>query len=268
MKRFLTVIIAFALGLAACFGARIKFNLPEGNKKPGEITVLFIGNSFTYYHDSEEMLKNIFESQGISIRIGEYLKGGQTFGQHLQIPESRQAVKGATYDFAFLQDQSVNPARLIRDKDEQVLNDFLELRRNIIMKSPDCKVILERTWSYSGKEAGGFGTKEELEKNLVKGVKMMARKGHSWISPIGEAFMLVEKEHPEIKLLGKDDKHQSPEGSYLKACVNYLVITGKKFEGEPWNGDISPEVASILRNAAERTVLGHEGRYRIRRERR
>ena len=128
------------------------------------------------------------------------------------------------------------------------------------------RVILEHTWSYSGKEAGGMGTQAELDKYLRKGTKTMARKGHTWYSPIGEAFNRVYKERPDIHLLDKDDKHQSQEGAYLKACVNYLVITGKRFSGPVACGGLSPATAAYLRTVAEKTVLGKGLRYGIKRD--
>lgn len=264
MKRILALFLTAVLSLTAAFAQR--FATPLAPKAPGEIWVLCLGNSFTYYHDSDVMLQDIAASQGVRMQIGKFLKGGQTFGQHLKLTESQKAINVGNYDFALLQDQSVNPAKLMLEDKKEVLDDFLELKGRIVRKSPDCRVILEHTWSYPGKQAGGIGTQELLDKNLRKGARKMAKKGHCWYSPIGEAFNIVYKDRPDIRLLGPDDKHQSPEGSYLKSCVNYLVITGKRFSGPVADGGISPETATYLRSVAEKTVLGKEGRYRIKRD--
>ncbi len=264
MKRLLIVLsLAF---LAATSSFAQKFNLPQGPKAPDEIWVLCIGNSFTFHHNADDLLREIAAKEGLKMQIGEYLKGGQTFGQHLKLEGTQKALKGGPYDYCFLQDQSVNPARLARDGKTEVLDDLINLKSRIIRKSPDCKVILEHTWSYSGKEAGGMGTQEELDKYLRKGTKTMARKGHTWYSPIGEAFNRVYKERPDIHLLDKDDKHQSQEGAYLKACVNYLVITGRRFSGPVACGGLSPATAAYLRTVAEKTVLGKGLRYGIKRD--
>ena len=264
MKRTLTVLLFILLSV---FSLRAdKFRLPAEKKNPDAVRVLLIGNSFTYYHDADDMLVEIASSQGVNIDLGEFLKGGQTFGQHLKLANSRKAINAGDYDFAFLQDQSVTPAKYARDKYQQALDDLIALKRLVVMRSPDCKVILERTWGYDGKEAGGFGTREILDKYLEKGTKDMAKKAKTWRSPIGIAFNTVVAERPEIALLGDDDKHQSAAGSYLKACVNYLVITGEDFDDYVPNCGLDPEHAEYLRDVAERTVLGHEGKYRIKRE--
>ena len=253
MKKLSTIFLACLLCGFTSFGQQ--FKLPEGPAGPGQVRILCIGNSFTYVHGTDLMLQQIASSQGLEFVIGKYLAGGYTFGRHLENEESRQAVAFGGYDYAFLQDQSANPARYSRDKDKTVLEDFKALKRNVLAASPGCKVFLERTWSYGGFEAGGFGTKESLEYHLVRGARKMGRKGHAKVSPIGDAFEAALAARPDLKLLGPDDHHQSLEGAYLKACVNYLLIVGKPFSGEPDCCGVDPEVAAFLRSVAEKTVL-------------
>ncbi|MBQ8061077.1 MAG: hypothetical protein IJ205_03935 [Bacteroidales bacterium] len=253
-KIILSLLAAVLCGLGA---SAQRFQLPDASKAPGEIRVLCIGNSFTYVHDTDVMLRQIAQSQGVNIQIGKFLAGGYTFGGHLKNENSRKAVEFGGYDIAFLQDQSSNPARYARDKDRQVYDDFKALKENVKAYSPDCKVFLERTWGYSGSEnAQGFGTCENLDKYLKKGTRKMARKAHTKISPIGAAFVKASAQRPDIKLLGTDDHHQSLEGAYLKACVNYLVITRRPFSGEVDCCGVDPETAAFLRKVAGRTVLG------------
>ena len=250
------------LSLLACLMCTLTafsqgFQLPEGARDPGEIQVLCIGNSFTYVHDSDMMLREIARSQGLDVRVGKFLAGGYTFGRHLENEESRAAVDFGGYEYAFLQDQSANPARYSRDRDKQVLKDLKSLKKNVLAHSPGCEVILERTWTYSGFEAGGFGTAESLDYHLGKGAAKMARKARTGLSPIGDAFNLAISRRPEVRLLGPDNHHQSLEGAYLKACVNFLLISRKPFSGSPACCGVDPQVASFLRSIAQETVLGH-----------
>ncbi len=84
----------------------------------------------------------------------------------------------------------------------------------------------------------------------------MARVNGAAVSPIGNAFETVYNENRSIRLFDTDNKHQSHYGTYLKACVNYLLITGKTFSGKPADCGLEPEKAEYLRSVAERTVLG------------
>ena len=261
MKRLISLLLVLAVASGAAWAQ--KFALPEGGYDGRR--VLLVGNSFTYFHDCDSMLLQISRSQGLSLRLGEYLKGGQTFGQHLNLPKTSEAIAAGSYRFAFIQDQSSNAARYSRDKRKDVLENTKELKRRILQASPDCQVILERTWSYEGADAGGFGTAANLDKHLEKGAAEIARKADVWMSPIGIGFNTVRAERPDINLFEPDRKHQSAAGSYLKCCINYLVITGKPFTDTVATCGVDPEVAAYLQKVAERTVLGHEKEYRIKR---
>ena len=76
------------------------------------------------------------------------------------------------------------------------------------------------------------------------------------MSPIGNAYEIIWNENKDlIRLYDSDAKHQSHYGSYLKACVNYLMITGEAFSGSPADCSLEPSKAAILRDAAERAVF-------------
>ena len=51
--------------------------------------------------------------------------------------------------------------------------------------------------------------------------------------PVGNAFDYVEKNHPNINLYMDDNKHPSPNATYLAACVFYSMISGKSPVGLP-----------------------------------
>lgn len=261
MKRLFTLVIALAVAGGAAWGQ--KFALPQGGYDGRR--VLLVGNSFTYFHDCDSMLLQISRSQGLDLALGEFLKGGQTFGQHLNLPRTSEAIAAGSYRFAFIQDQSSNAARYSRDKRKDVLENTKELKRRILQASPDCQVILERTWSFEGEDFAGFGSLAGLDRHIEKGTAEIARKADVWRSPIGIGFNTVRAERPDINLFEPDAKHQSAAGSYLKCCINYLVITGKPFTGTVATCGVDPEVAAYLRKVAERTVLGHEKENRIKR---
>ena len=84
----------------------------------------------------------------------------------------------------------------------------------------------------------------------------MASQNGGIVSPIGNAYEIIWNENKDlIRLYDSDAKHQSHYGSYLKACVNYLMITGEPFSGSPADCGLEPSKAAILRDAAERAVF-------------
>lgn len=235
------------------------------------LNLLCLGNSFTFFHGSADMLKEIAWNEGHLLRVKASLKGGQTFGQHLGLPVSRNVANAGHYDYAILQDQSQNPARFAADTVEyvQVNDDFLKLSDRIISRSAKCHIILESTWAYSAGEFGGFGSYDEFDRLMSEGAEKMAANAASVfqnndfsVSPIGKAFAIVRNGDSGIDLYDTDSKHQSEFGSYLKACVNYLMIYGEKFHPQSdaslsTSADcgLPADKAAYLRKVAEEAVL-------------
>ena len=89
---------------------------------------------------------------------------------------------------------------------------------------------------------------------MVKGTGMLAKAAHTEVSPIGEAFRISREERPDIDLFDKDKKHQSAYGTYLKSCINYLMIFGGRFNGNASNCGLDPDSCAYLRSVAERVA--------------
>jgi len=232
-----------------------------GVRQPKDTTrVLCLGNSFTYYCSCPALLKEIAWNEGHYLDLAAALKGGQNFGQHCSLNVSSDAMAKGGYDLAVMQDQSQTPARLARDRktNRESLENAVALAGKIRTESPGCKIIVESTWSYVGKdgEYGGFGNHKTFEKLSLKGSRIMAKAiGNAEVSHIAEAYALVRKERPDINLFAADNKHQNLLGSYLKSCVNYLTIFGEPFGDKPADCGIDHGVAEYLRTVAERVVL-------------
>lgn len=235
------------------------------------LNILCIGNSFTYVCGVANMLKEIAWNEGHLLKIKASLKGGRTFGQHFELPLSRNVANAGHYDYAFMQDHSQNPAKYGRDTVEfaNVNADFIKLSDRVISRSPDCRIFLEATWAYSNYDYGTCGTYEAFDSLMTVGAEHMVRNASAAfpetkfaVSPIGKAFTVVRNERPDLKIYSDDNHHQSEYGAYLKACVNYLVLFGEEFHSEPAEGALTSvdcglphETAEYLRHVAESVVL-------------
>jgi len=227
------------------------------------VRLLCLGNSFSYHANPVWMLKEIAWHEGHYLNIRGHFKGSQQLGHHLHLSFSTDAIDSGGYDYAFIQDQSLNPAKYDRDGADSIRINCTALADRIRAAAPSCKVILERTWAYPAGNCGGFADLAAFDGHLAAGARAMARDAGAWLSPIGEAFKAVRDAAPDIDLYSADGKHQSVYGAYLKACVNYLVLYGTAFGLAPADCGIEPSKAACLRRTAERVVLGHEHQYRI-----
>ena len=226
------------------------------------LRVLCIGNSFTYVGDAHKKLVDLAESQGHFIRMNAQYVGGFTFARHLQRDETLNAIERPSladaFDYVFLQNQSQLHARYGSNPKQYpyVLVDAKELSGRVRQYSPKAVIFIESTWSYPAGNFGGFGSLEAFDRLSDKGTEALAKACKAKVSYIGRAFALARKECPEIPLLADDAKHQTDLGSYLKACVNYLLIYGRPFDGNASSCGLDPDMVAQLREVAEYSVLG------------
>lgn len=222
--------------------------------------ILLTGNSFTYYFGEAFMLQEIAFAQGWILQLNASLKGGMSFRQHCGLEMTQaQCELPCDYDFAILQGQSQEPGKYAAAPDSlaDVRSAFCELCGRIRSSHPSCRVFAERTWAYPASDNGGFASMEEFDEMLSKGTSMIAEAAGCEINPVGEAFARARSDVPSINLLHKDQKHQSLAGSYLKACISWLTISGRtRFEGTVPSCGLSSDDAAALRAIAEKVASG------------
>lgn len=227
--------------------------------------VLIIGNSFTFWNGSPTILKELAYTDG-SLYIKPYVltRGSQTLGNWLVNDNSGGlgediiswgGIDLGGYDYAIIQDQSQNPAKFAQEGSVSISDECKALVDRIHASSPACQVLLEQTWAYSASSYGGYTDYATFDELLWKGTVAMAEAAGTWVSPIGLAFRYVRENYSSIKLLAYEDKHPSYAGSYLKSCVNCLMMTGKKFGETVSDGLLDAQTAAALRTAAEKVVL-------------
>ena len=225
--------------------------------------MLFIGNSFTYYFGTAFMFKEIARTEGHQVDAVVGVKGSQSFEEHLNLYMSLDAIKQGGYDYAFLQDTSPNPAIYADTGSKAVLDACNRINSLTLASSPSCQIVYERTWAVSYENYRGYGSYDKLDYLIKKGLEMLQRdldhKG-VLVSPIGLGFRVAREQN--INLLFTDNRHQSREGAYMKACINYLFVYKTRFTDNVSNCGIDAVMAKTIRDIAERVVFeGVEEKY-------
>lgn len=229
-------------------------------QKQDSIRVLFIGNSYTYYNDLPEMLRELGKTQNMNFAIGRVLKGGERFSGHLKNPKLRSVLQ-RKWDYIILQEQSTLPA----SPTAQVLRDCYPyahaLDSLIHVDSPQAKVIFYMTWGHKygtvHDKKGTYPLRDSydgMQERLKTSYLEMTYDNNAWCAPVGMAWKKVRELHPEYSLYVQDTYHPSPVGSYLAANVIFTTICQKHYQSD-YAANLDVNMVEILQQIAQNTVL-------------
>ena len=183
--------------------------------------ILFVGNSFTYFWNMPQMLEAMAEEQGINIKTTQSTVGGSTLEEHFNQKKNTQTIKildSVKFDYVILQDHSLATIDNLKDFEEysKKLSDIIRKR--------GAQPVLYMTWGYHSNPL--------LQDKITPAYNDMAKELNAKVIPVGPIFMKARQLRPDLNMYF-DDKHPSPEGSYLIALVFYKAFTGKSVLGIP-----------------------------------
>lgn len=224
------------------------------------IRVLFIGNSYTYFNDLPEMLRELGKTQKMNFAIGRVLKGGERFSGHLKNPKLRSVLK-RQWDYVILQEQSTIPAAPTAQVAKDVYPYAHTLDSLIHVDSPNAKVIFYMTWGHKhGTVHDKKGTYpirdsyEGMQERLKTSYLEMTYENNAWCAPVGMAWAKVREQYPSYQLYVQDTYHPSPIGSYLAANVIFTTIFQKHYQSD-YSAGLNAEMVEILQQIAQNTVF-------------
>lgn len=184
------------------------------------LNILFVGNSYTYYNQMpEDVFTRLAEKSGYKVSVTSVTRGGYRLSQFADADNEegkrlREITKGVRYDYAVLQDQSVNPIKNEADFISGVLGVM-----NLISSD---NFILYATW---GRNDGSptlseLGlTREEMTEKLSAAYNVVGKKLGAGVAEVGNAFLEYSKTHDKDELYDPDKSHPSALGSEIAARV-------------------------------------------------
>lgn len=190
-----------------------------------EERVLFIGNSFTFYWNVPRMVEEMAAHHKLQWDVDQVTLGGATLAQHWKGERglnTRVVLRDKAYDRIILQDHSTYPILKPEVTREYVKNFITSI------KTHPTKWYFFSTWIYPylKDKANGPNPIDDFYRTLEK------ETGQT-VLEVGKVFAAFAKAHPNIRLLTDDDKHTSPQGSYLIACTIITQLTGENPVGLP-----------------------------------
>ena len=224
-------------------------------------SILFIGNSYTYFNDLPALVKNLALAGGDSVVTDAHTPGGQTFQGHLADPVVKQKIQSRKWDYVVLQEQSQRPSFPPGQTENEVF-PYAKQLCEMIRESDSCtKVVFFMTW---GRKYGDpmncpnyrpLCTFEGMQERISITYRDLARRNSALVVPAGMAWKASIEQDSLVNLFEGDNSHPNLTGSYLTACTFYATMFRKPATGLAYYGGLADSQAIRLQGIATATAL-------------
>lgn len=195
------------------------------------MNILFIGNSYTYFHDLPAVFAALANENGKNVTAFSVTRGGRELRQFMNAEDdATKELAGVLadnppFDAVFLQEQSMLPyrdydaffggakhvAEMIRAAGAKRLCFYVTWGRK-----PGCPDLDEMGWTHDTMTAG-------LSDAYTRAAEVL----NAECAYVGAAFHEIIISHPEIELYDPDGSHPSYVGTCLAAMVMYKTVFGE-----------------------------------------
>nr|WP_314461318.1 DUF4886 domain-containing protein [uncultured Clostridium sp.] len=229
-------------------------------KKPDPVkeqpSVLFLGNSMTFYNDLPTVFTQLSQSGGYLPDVYELTEGSYRLAYFADREDEvgsqvYDALENYTWDYVILQEQSG-----IATMGEDVMYPAARTLDAMVRQARGESVFL-MTWAYKEGISVDFlpglkykESRAEMQTKIAGHYMDIAKELDAMLAPAGIAFMRCASQFPEIELWDEDENHPSPAGTYLSACVLYKVLYDQSPEGLEYSGDLDAQTAGKLQLVA------------------
>jgi hypothetical protein len=246
----LTAILFAVAGLGAVSVDR------DGNA----VRILFIGNSLTSANNLPAMVADIADLQGVEVIYGAHTPGGARLLHHASNRDVLRKLRQQSWDFVVLQEQSQWPGFGARQLSTDVFPYATRLVDEAKKANPGTSLVFYMTMAHRNGDPANQRVSSELltyegtQRRVNSSYLKMAQDNLALVAPVGEAWLMVREERPDIALYA-DNTHPNPTGTYLAACVFYATIFQSPCSGAAVPRPVNQSSAALLQKTADAVVL-------------
>ena len=176
--------------------------------KRDTLSVLFVGNSYTYYSNMPHLVALISDSTKVKLITSKSTAGGAKLSDHWhgnKALKSKEAISSGKYDIVVLQGQS---KEAVKEKEE-----FLMYSKKLsdLAKASGAKPYLYVTWAPE--------KIPQYQESITETYQQASKESDCGLVMVGEAWKLAKKLRPNIRLFTSDGSHPSDLGAFLTACT-------------------------------------------------
>lgn len=191
-------------------------------KRSSDISILFIGNSFTQRNDVPQLLAEMAAARDVSVKHDLISAGGASLRTHWNAGRAAEAIATGGYDYVVLQEQSTLPVKNATRMAENV-RLFAEA-----IKQAGSKIVLYMTWARKHSP--------ESQQIITDAYNTVGKEVDALVVPVGSAWEKFRATHEQPELYDRDESHPTLAGSYLAACVFVAVL----LKANPVGIDVGP----------------------------
>ncbi len=212
------------------------------------ISVLFIGNSYTFMNDMPFMFQKMAKEEGVNAYVDTVVHGGKNLQYHASRKETYEKIRSRNWTYVVIQGHSnefATPKTDIEKKSKMYLSQLIDSVRT---NNSCTKIALYMTWAYStgNKNWEPIDTYDKMQ-NMVKDNYMwMARDFNTVVAPVGFVWQDVRKKMKSLNLYMEDEKHPNLYGSFIAASTFLMTITKKSPVGSPIQLDMNPDTKEFI----------------------
>lgn len=176
--------------------------------KKDTLSVLFIGNSYTYYSNMPHLVSLISDSTKTKIITSKSTASGAKLSDHWygnKGLKSKEAISSGKYDIVVLQGSS---SEAVKKKKE-----FLEYSKKLsdLVKASGAKPYLYVPWPPK--------KIPQFQEIITESHQQASKESDCGLVMVGEAWKLAKTLRPDIQLFLPDGSHPTDLGAFLTACV-------------------------------------------------
>lgn len=230
------------------FCETVESYFPEGslNVDDGELKILFIGNSHTYYFDLPITVEKLLakDDPNATIRVESETVGGFSFQDHVTSGRAESFIYKTNWDYIVLQ-ENAGVAGFTKEEAETEIYPFAQQLAEMIKDNNlQTEIILYMTHAYkNGSERctqnPNVCSYNKMQNEIRRNYVFISGLFNSKIAPAGMMWKIIlDKEM--VQLHNLDNIHPSELGSQVSAATLYSTIRRKRLAAD----DLSPDYFS------------------------
>lgn len=201
----------------------------RAQERPRVLRVLFIGNSYTHFHQLRHLVRRVIQSAepGVVVHTAEVTHSGWDLWRHWRAGIARRRLwRAGFYTHVVLQGHSLAP---LRDRDRERMTQAAERFAELATRRGASPILYE-TWARrSGHRVyreGEAASPEDMQARIDRTYEAIASRTGATIAPVGDTFRHMTTVFPEGDLYSHDGSHPSELGSYVAAAILATRIAG------------------------------------------